>query len=69
MAMKSSIKKEGWAAWLLTKLFDELTGNYYRNAAAETQVKRPFAAEGSRIPEETELSGEALGRANGASPE
>lgn len=40
MAIESSRKKSGYAAWILTKVFDELTGNYYRNEAAENQAKQ-----------------------------
>lgn len=48
MTRKSSRKKAGYAAWLLAKVFDELTGNYSGNATAENRVKE-LASEGSCI--------------------
>lgn len=51
MAIKSSRKRNGYAAWLLTKVFDELTGNYYRDPATESRVK-PLMSESARISDE-----------------
>lgn len=51
MAIKSSRKRNGYAAWLLTKVFDELTGNYYRDSVTESQVK-PLMSKSARISEE-----------------
>ncbi len=50
MARKSSRKKEGYAAWILTKMFDELTGNYFKNATVENQAK-PLISESARLSE------------------
>jgi hypothetical protein len=66
MAIKSPTKKEGYAAWFLAKVFDELTGNYYRNAAAESQTKPPLVNENPRTPEENTVCVEELDGSNGA---
>lgn len=51
MAIKSSRKRNGYAAWFLTKVFDELTGNYYRDPATQNQVK-PLMGERVRLSDE-----------------
>ncbi|WP_163839576.1 hypothetical protein [Pseudoxanthomonas sacheonensis] len=48
MARNSSGKKDSYGAWLLTKVFDELTGNYFGNATTDNQMK-PLISERPRI--------------------
>lgn len=65
MARKSSRKKDGYAAWLLAKMFDELTGNYFGNAVAENQAKPPIS-ESTRISDRSISCAEEIDRSNGA---
>lgn len=51
MAIKAPRKRSGYAAWILTKVFDELTGNYYRDPATQNQAK-PLMGESARRPDE-----------------
>lgn len=64
MAGKSSRKKYGYATWLLTKMFDELTGNYFGNAAAENRGKT-FISESDRISDRNISCMEESDRSNG----
>ena len=65
MARKSSRKKDGYAARLLTKVFDELTGNYFGNATTEKQVEPPIS-KGDRISDESISCAEESDGSNGA---
>jgi hypothetical protein len=64
MAIKSSRKKDGYAAWLLTKMFDELTGNYFGNAVAEDRGKT-FISESDHISDRNIPCIEESDRSNG----
>lgn len=59
-----SPKKYGYAAWLLTKMFDELTGNYFGNAITENQV-RPLMSESDRVSDGSISCVEKFDRSNG----
>lgn len=65
MARKSSRKKYGYAVWLLTKMFDELTGNYFGNAATENRGKT-FISESDRISDRNISCVEELDGSNGS---
>lgn len=63
MAGKSIRKKDGYAAWLLTKMFDELTGNYFGNAVAENRGKT-FVSESDHVSDRSISCVEELDRSN-----
>jgi hypothetical protein len=63
MARKSSRKKGGYASWILTKMFDELTGNYFGNAVAENRGKT-FISEGDHVSDRSTSCMEELDRSN-----
>lgn len=65
MAGKSSRKRNGYAAWLLTKMFDELTGNFFANATTEIQVK-PLISQSARKSDGSISCVEEFNRSNGA---
>lgn len=63
MAGKSTRKKDGYAAWLLTKMFDELTGNYFGNSVAENRGKT-FTSESDHVSDGSISCVEELDRSN-----
>lgn len=63
MAIKSVRGKTGYAAWILKKVLDELTGNYFENAATEKQA-RPLAREDAPKPNGNIVYVEEFDRSN-----
>ena len=65
MAIKSSNRRSGYAAWLLTKVINELTGNYFESGTVGVQEK-PLKRANSRASDKNDLYAEECDRADGS---
>lgn len=57
-------KEAGYAAWLLMRIFDELTGDYFESAAIENQ-RKPIKGKDARVSDENDVRIGRCDKANG----